>query len=189
MMQLSYFSQTLLCALSLSLKNSHTQAVKMPSVIPGFANITGIFGCFNHCILDPVHKPKTITFDAKIPIGDDDSGRLNCVKGILHYFVPSHESFPSNNNKYFVSGKITSISQSESDEKTTTDYDLQVEALTVRTSFNYSIIPFFMFPSKLFLLSDVYDPPKSQVIIAGQVISLFYYRILLLKIRTRQLKE
>ena len=76
MMQLSYFSQTLLRPLSLSLKNSHT--VKMPSIIPGFAYITGIFSCFNHRILDPVHKPKTITFDAKIPIGDDNSGCLNC---------------------------------------------------------------------------------------------------------------
>ena len=114
---------------------------------------------------------------------------LIAVKGILHYFVPSHKSFPSDNNKYFVSGKITSISQSESDEKATTDYDLQVEALTVCTSYYYSIIPFFTFPSKLFLLSNVYDPPKSQVIIAGHVVSLFYYRILLLKICTRQLKE
>ena len=104
----------------------------MPTIVPGFAYITGIFGCFNHRILDPLRKPKTITFDAEIPIGDDDSGRLNCVKGVLHYFVPSHESTPSDNNKYFVSGKITSISQTEDDEKNISDHDLQIEALTVR---------------------------------------------------------
>ena len=104
----------------------------MPSIIPGFANITGIFGCFNQHILDPVRKPKTVTFDAEIPIGDDDCGRLNCVKGILHYFVPSHESPPSDNCKYFVSGKITSISQSEGEDKMISDFDLQIEALTVR---------------------------------------------------------
>ena len=114
---------------SLFLRNIHF--LTMAPVVPGFANITGIFGCFNHRVLDPVHKPKTITFDAEIPIGEDDSGCLNCVKGILHYFVPSHENPPSDNNKYFVSGKIISISQTESDEKAISDYDLQIEALTV----------------------------------------------------------
>lgn len=103
----------------------------MPSTMPGFAFITGVFGCFNHRILDPVHKPKTVTFDAEIPIGENDDGQLQCIKGILHYFVPSHEHPPDDDSKYFVSGKVISISSIATDERALMDYDLQIEALTV----------------------------------------------------------
>jgi hypothetical protein len=101
-------------------------------VMAGFAFITGVFGCFNHRVLDPVQKPKTVTFDAEIPIGENDEGELQCVKGILHYFDSSHEKSPLDDRKYFLSGKVVSISQV--DDKENVDYDLQIEALTVRSS-------------------------------------------------------
>jgi hypothetical protein len=104
----------------------------MPPIMPGFAFITGIFGCYNHRVLDPVRKPKTVTFDAEIPIGENDKGELQCVKGVVHYFVPSHENSPADDRKYFVSGKVVCISQQDAEEKDILDYDLQVEALTVR---------------------------------------------------------
>jgi hypothetical protein len=50
------------------------------------------------------------------------------VKGIVHYFVPSHEKSPPDDRKYFVSGKVVSISQGDEELM---DYDLQIEALTV----------------------------------------------------------
>ena len=140
----------------------------MTSITPGFAYITGIFGCFNYQVLDPVCKPKTITFDVEIPIGEDDKGHLRCVKGVLHYFVPSHECSPSDGCKYFVSGKVVSISQTDADEKLDTDYDLQIEALTVRSFPLLHGLP-SQISSKLFLLSDVDNPPRTQIIITGQV--------------------
>ena len=103
----------------------------MPTILPGFAFITGVFGCYNHRVLDPIYKPRTVTFDVEIPIGEDDAGRLRCVKGILHYFVPSHEVFPPDNHKYFVSGKFVTLSQPDGEAKLDSDYDLQIEALTV----------------------------------------------------------
>ena len=115
----------------------------MPTVLPGFAFITGVFGCFNHRVLDPVHKPKTITFDAEIPMGDNPEGVLQCAKGVLHYFVPSHETPPEDDRKFFVSGKVVSVSSGGGDDYSSMDYDLQIEALTVRpflTSFPLAFI-------------------------------------------------
>lgn len=102
----------------------------MSPIMPGCAFITGIFGCYNHRVLDPVRKPKTVTFDAEIPIGEDDHRNLQCVKGIVHYFVPSHENSPPDDRKFYVSGKVVCISQQDGDELQ--DYDVQVEAMTVR---------------------------------------------------------
>jgi hypothetical protein len=139
-------------------------------VMAGFAFITGVFGCFNHRVLDPVRKPKTVTFDAEIPIGENDEGELQCVKGILHYFVPSHEKSPLDDRKYFVSGKVVSISQV--DDKENVDYDLQIEALTVRSSvilFSVSICYQSLLRLQLFLMPDIDDPPRTQIMIAGQV--------------------
>jgi hypothetical protein len=82
--------------------------------------------------MDPVRRPKTVTFDAEIPIGDNAVGELQCVKGIVHYFVPSYEQSPEDDRKYFVSGKIICISQQDGEENDILDYDFQVEALTVR---------------------------------------------------------
>ena len=116
---------------------------KMPSVMPGFAFITGVFGCFNHRVLDPVHKQKTITFDAEIPMGDNHEGVLQCAKGVLHYFVPSHETPPEDDRKFFVSGKVVSVFSGGGDDKTSMDYDLQIEALTMHpllTSFPLHLI-------------------------------------------------
>ena len=110
--------------------------------MPGFAFVTGVFGCFNSRVLDPVQKPKTITFDAEIPIGEDDDHKLQCVKGIVHYFVPSHENIPENDQKYFVSGKVVCISQQDGDEMTR--YDFQVEAMTVSFLLNISFLLIFM---------------------------------------------
>jgi hypothetical protein len=98
--------------------------------MPGCAFITGIFSCYNHRIQDPVRKPKTVTFDAKIPIGENDQRELQCVKGIIHYLVPSHESFPPDDQKLFVSGKVVCISRQQ-DGEDFLDYDLQVEAMMV----------------------------------------------------------
>jgi hypothetical protein len=114
----------------------------MAPLMPGFAFMTGVFGCFNSRVLDPVRKPKTITFDAEIPIGEDDDHELQCVKGIVHYFVPSHENIPENDQKYFVSGKVVCISQQDGDEMM--GYDLQVEAMTVCFLLNISFFLIFM---------------------------------------------
>ena len=104
----------------------------MPIITPGFAFITRVFGCYNYRVLDPVRKPKTITFDAEIPIGENPEGDLQCVKGIVHYFVPSQEKSPIDDHKYFVSGKIVSISEEHhNEENDLLDYDFQIEALTV----------------------------------------------------------
>jgi hypothetical protein len=99
--------------------------------MPGFAFITGVFSCFNYRQLDPVRKPKTITFDAEIPIGENDKHELQCIKGIVHYFVPSHENTPPDDRKFFVSGKVVCVSQQDIDEKDLQDFDVQVEAMTV----------------------------------------------------------
>jgi hypothetical protein len=108
-------------------------------ISPGFAFITGVFSCYNQHVLDPVRKPKTVTFDAEIPIGDDPVGNLQCVKGLLHYFVPSHEQSPEDDRKYFVCGKIVCISQDGGDEiDHLLDYDFQIDALTVSLSFFFS---------------------------------------------------
>jgi hypothetical protein len=103
----------------------------MTPISPGFAFITGVFSCYNQRVLDPVHKPKTITFDAEIPIGDDPKGNLQCVKGLLHYFVRSHEQSPEDERKYFVSGKMVCISQQDADDVDMMEYDFQIDALTV----------------------------------------------------------
>jgi hypothetical protein len=151
---------------------------KMPmDAMPGFAFISGIFDCYNHRILDP-RKPKTVTFDAEIPIGESRQGQLECVKGAVHYFVPSHEKTPIDDRKYFISGKVVSISQTDAEEKNMMDYDVQIEALTV--CFPHCSVWFLHVYCLLllschhqfFLMDDVDDPPKSQVIIAGQVRAL-----------------
>jgi hypothetical protein len=101
----------------------------MPNIMPGFGFITGLFSCYNRRVLDPVAKSRTYTFDAEIPIGDDQSGQLQCVKGLLHFFVPQNEKKPEDDRKFFVSGKIISIHST--DEYSADEYDLEVEGLTV----------------------------------------------------------
>ena len=116
----------ILVSLSISLFCLHDN---MPTITHGFA---GVFGCYNYCVLDPMRKPKTITFDAEIPIGENPDSDLQCVKGIVHYFVPSQEKSPIDDHKYFVSGKIVSISEEhQNEENDLLDYDFQIEALTV----------------------------------------------------------
>jgi hypothetical protein len=141
----------------------------MAPIMPGFAFITGVFGCYNHRVLDPVRKPKTIMFDAEIPIGENDEGRLQCVKGIIHYFVPSHAPAPIDDRKYFVSGKVVSISQQDAEEKELGDYDLQVEAMTVCIYLHYRHFGILFHCIQLFLMADVDDPPRCEVMVAGQV--------------------
>ena len=80
-----------------------------------------------------------ITFDAEIPIGEDASGQLQCVRGLIHYFVPQNQPRPDNDCKYTVSSKVISIhSQSQIDENAG-EYNLEIEALTV--SYRYYYLP------------------------------------------------
>jgi hypothetical protein len=103
----------------------------MPSAMPGFTFINGLFSCFNRCVLDP-EKLKMVTFDAEIPIGNDQSGQLQCIRGIVHYFIPQNTPKPDDDHKYCIVGKVISIhSQSRLDEGTFPDYNLEIEALTV----------------------------------------------------------
>jgi hypothetical protein len=109
----------------------------MPNAMPGFAFITGLFSCFNRRVLDP-EKPKTVTFDAEIPIGDDQNGQLQCIRGIVHYFVPQNTPKPDDDHKYCIAGKVISIhSQSHLEDGAFPDYDLEIEALTV-SKFSHS---------------------------------------------------
>ena len=100
----------------------------MLTAMPGFAFIYGLFSCFNQRIIDPT-KPKTISFDAEVLIGEDPSGQLQCVNRLVHYFVPQQQTKPDDDHKYLISGKVVSI-QSH-DEIDSAAYDLEIEALTV----------------------------------------------------------
>ena len=98
----------------------------MPNIMPGFAFITGLFSCYNRQVLDAPQKPRTYTFGAEIPIGDDQNGQLQCVNRLLHYFLPQNQPTPEDDRKFFVSGKLISIHSVEE-----TEYNIEVEALTM----------------------------------------------------------
>ena len=144
--------------------------------MPGFAFIYGLFSCFNQRIIDPT-KPKTISFDAEVPIGEDPSGQLQCVNGLVHYFVPQQQTKPDDDRKYLISGKVVSI-QSH-DEIDSAAYDLEIEALTVCPCIDslqlfctYWMVICFL---QLFLMPDIDDPPRTMITIAGQVRSSSFF--------------
>jgi hypothetical protein len=45
-------------------------------------------------------------FDAEIPIGENDQRELQCVKGIIHYFVPSTKAFLPMIESFSYQGKL-----------------------------------------------------------------------------------
>ena len=96
--------------------------------------MTGLFSCYNRRVVDPVDKARTYTFNVETPIGDDESGQLQCIKGLLHYFVSQNEPKPEDDRKFFISGKFICIHSVEENS----EYDIEMEALTVCPSFHYS---------------------------------------------------
>ena len=143
--------------------------------MPGFAYINGLFSCFNQRVIDAT-KPKTITFDAEIPIGDDQNGQLQCVRGLVHYFVPQNEAKPDDDRKYLVSSKVISVhSQTQTDENSG-DYDLEIEALTVSYC-PHDLLLMTDICLQFFLMPDIDEPPRALITIAGQVFTLYFFQL------------
>ena len=105
--------------------------------MPGFSRIFGLIPCSNYRVVSQ-EKPRSITMDAEIVVGFDNSQTLQATMALLTHFVAFDQSFPSE-GLYFVSGKIGCFSDDISigDGFDRMDYDFVVDADVVRSSLLY----------------------------------------------------
>ena len=101
--------------------------------MPRSSILNGVVACYNQHILDP-SKLKTVTFNAEVTIGVNDTGEDQHIHALLRYFIPQGEEELMDNCIYLVCGKIASITNDApvGDGYNVADYDMEIEALMVR---------------------------------------------------------
>jgi hypothetical protein len=116
--------------------------------MPGSSVISGLMACNNSRHVNPT-KPRTITFDAELLLGVDAENDLVTLTAVLHYFVPAGEIDPADDCIYLVTGKISSVEVDSplGEGRAVEEFDLQIDAITVRTLLYVVLIHLMFFSS------------------------------------------
>jgi len=131
--------------------------------------IYGLLACHNAKYLFS-DKPKTVTFDAEIFLGEDDESTMCVMMAVLHYFVPIDKPIPTEGHVYLVGGRLASVTDKTpiGEGYNSSAYDVEI-FVCIHFYLYFRYISYIVLLSKLHQIPSSVDPAHPMVTISGPV--------------------